>query len=305
MAPPTEAAEVDVLRRAAGLSEPFHVAPHLTLVPPVNVAEVDLPTVMVLLRRVAAAAHPVDLDVGPVATFLPETPTLHLTVGGADVDCLRSLRGHLRSGPFDRPDVWPFNPHVTICEHAEPALIDSGLVAFASFRQRWRVASVHLLEQRRHGPGHPMHGRAHWVPVREEPLGGATLVGRGGVELSLRTVGLVEPEVGCLLGIEPVRATDPFEAARTLLVVAEQPTERGTLLGAVAGRLGGSDVAELERVVVAAEHRNIGIGRQLVNRWCAEVAVRGARIVLASDLHDGTLQSLGFEAAGGVLLRRT
>ena len=42
IAPPVEAAEIDTLRRAVGLVEPFHVAPHVTLVPPVNVAEEDL-----------------------------------------------------------------------------------------------------------------------------------------------------------------------------------------------------------------------------------------------------------------------
>jgi len=302
MAPPTEAAEVDVLRRAAGLSEPFHVAPHLTLVPPINVAEVDLPIVMALLRRVAAAAHPVDLDVGPVATFLPETPTLHLTVGGADVDCLRSLRGHLRAGPFDRPDVWPFNPHVTICERADTALIDAGLRAFAGLRQRWTVTALHLLEQRRHGPDHPRHGQACWIPVREEPLGGPSVVGRGGVELVLRTVSTVEPDVAGLVEL-PASGSSRTTGPERIVVVAESPGDPRSLLGAAVGRWAeGATVADLDVVAVAAGRRGIGVGSQLLRSWVSAAASRGAEAVTAAQPHDdvigtGFLRAHGFEQA--------
>ncbi|RUP38197.1 MAG: hypothetical protein EKK60_10385, partial [Gordonia sp. (in: high G+C Gram-positive bacteria)] len=50
LAPPAEADVIDALRLGTGLSEPFHVAPHVTLVPPTNVAEADVPAVLGILR---------------------------------------------------------------------------------------------------------------------------------------------------------------------------------------------------------------------------------------------------------------
>ncbi len=288
-----------MLRRSVGVAEPFHVAPHLTLVPPVNVAAQDLPAVTALLRRVAGASHPFDLDVGPVATFLPETPTLHLAVDGADLDGLRSLRGHLRAGPFDRPDVWPFHPHVTICEQLDTALIEAGMRAFAGLRQRWSCCSLHLLEQHRHGPEHPRHGQACWVPVREEPLGGPLVVGRGGVELVLRTVSMVEPAAADLLG---VTATVPGAAGRAqhIVVVAEQPDEPDRVLGVAAGRLPpGASVVELDRVSVVADRRREGIAGQVLRAWVSAAATRGAAaavVAAATDAADAAfLVSQGFE----------
>lgn len=301
LAPPREAAEVEVLRRAVGLAEPFHVPPHLTLVPPVNVGDDDLPAALAVLRRVATSSDPLQLDVGPVDTFRPETPTLHLAVGGPDLDLLRSLRGHLRSGPFDRPDVWPFQPHVTISEHAEDATIDAGLVAFAALRQRWELTALHLLEQHRYGPDHPLHGGAHWVPVREEPFGRPSVVGRGGPEVVLRTVGTVEPGVARLLDVDP----EPPPVSPTtapLVVVAERSTDPSVLGGAL-GRIGSGAVAELRRVVVGAAHRRQGIGRHVLARFCAAAAERGACLVVATDGCRGFLQACGFGHAGDVLVR--
>lgn len=304
LAPPAEAAAIDVLRQAAGVAEPFSVAPHLTLVPPVNVPEADLPAVEATLRRVAAAARPVSLTVGPAATFLPETPTLHLAVGGPDLDALRSLRGHLRAGPFDRPDVWPFHPHVTICEHASVELIQAGLVAFAGLRRRWQIDSLHLLEQHRHGPDHPQHGRAHWVPIREEPLGGAVVVGRGGVELSLRTVGCVEPTVAALVGIDPLPPPIRPDPPRPLVVVAEADDGCHGLIGAAVGHTDAGAVAALDHLVVVQPNRRLGVGRQLVSAWCSAAARRGAELVVATDRFGDAAASLGFVATSGVLLRR-
>lgn len=305
LAPRPQAAEVNVLRRAVGLAEPFPVAPHLTLVPPVNVAEADLPAVREVLRRVATATNPLELEVGPVATFLPETPTLHLAVGGSDLSALRSLRGHLRCGPFDRPDVWPFHPHVTIVEHAGPELIEAGLVAFASMRQHWSVGALHLLEQRRHGPGHPLHGGAYWVPVREEPFGGPCIVGRGGAELVLRTAGVVEPDVACIAGVD--MAASPTPGAPTPLVVVAEDGEDagavGAVLGAAIGSIGSGRVAELQHVTVSTGRRRMGVGRHLVAEWCSQAAHRGAVAAVAPEHADGFLGSLGFRPASGLLLR--
>ncbi len=307
LAPPSEAAEVDVLRRAVGVPEPFHVPPHVTLIPPINVAAADVDDVCSVLRRSAGAARPVRLDVGPATSFRPETPTLHLAVTGPDMDAVRALRGDLRSGPLDRPDVWPFHPHVTICEHAEPSVIDAGLVAMAGYRRSWVVSSVHLLEQRRGDPAHGDHGRAPWVPVHEEPLGPVGVVGRGGFEVALRAVTMVEAPVAELLGRDAT-APPARPGPRPVVVVAESAHDRDDLLGAATGVVPrGSDVARLDRIVVAAEHRGLGVAGHLFRAWCSAAAGDGAHMVLAAEPPDEGagrfLTHLGFDRTGGRWIR--
>jgi len=293
LAPPGDAAEIDALRRSVGVAEPFHVAPHVTIVPPTNVADAGVDDVLRSLRRVAASNQPVELEIGPAASFRPETPTLHLAVSGPDIDVLRSMRGHLRTGPLDRPETWPFHPHATIAEAADDDMIDAGLIVLRGFRQRWSVPALHLLEQRRGDAADGVHGRARWVPIREEPLGGPVISGRGGVELSVRMVSMLEPPAAELLGVE---ATAPrvVPGPTSIVAVAEAPDVPGTVLAAVSGHLPeGSAVAVLERIAVAADQRGQGIGGRVLSRWCRHVAQQGAVQVAATLTDDESEGALG------------
>ena len=73
LSPDAVAAEVDGLRRACGDGAIDRVPPHITLVPPVNVREDDVPAAVAVLRSAAARAAPLELTIGPVATFAPPT----------------------------------------------------------------------------------------------------------------------------------------------------------------------------------------------------------------------------------------
>ena len=83
LVPPPVAVEVDGLRRALGDPSRRRIPPHLTLVPPVNVREEDLGAALDVLRRAARAVPPLDLRLGPAATFHPVNPVVYLAVGGA------------------------------------------------------------------------------------------------------------------------------------------------------------------------------------------------------------------------------
>jgi GNAT superfamily N-acetyltransferase len=249
---------------------------------------------------------PFELSVGPAATFAPASPTVHLAVGGAgdDVEQLDGLRRHLRSGPLDRPDVWPFVPHVTLAEGWPPERIDGVVAALAGVAARWSVTAVHLLTQHRDPAG-----TRSWVPVAEEPLGGPAVVGRGGVELVLRGVGMVEEGPAACCGLGSVPPPTAAASPTPWTVVAEPPGEPGTVLGAAVGRLSG-EVAHLDALAVDAGHRGMGVGAQLLARWCSDAAAHGARTALAeseSDVDGPRARFLlrhGFTAVGGVLIRR-
>ena len=87
--PPPIAHEVDGLRRALGDGFLGRVAPHVTLIPPVNVREDDLSAALAVVRGAAASTGPLTLELGPVETFLPVNPVVYLAVG--------------RPEPADRP----------------------------------------------------------------------------------------------------------------------------------------------------------------------------------------------------------
>lgn len=307
---------MQTLRRAVDDPRRDDLPPHLTLVPPINLGDDAYRSARALLRSVAASSSAFELQVGPAGSFAPATPTLHLELQG-DTESLASLRARVRTGPFDRDDLWPFHPHVTL---REEQLDPEPTVAAEVLRGTlgpWRVDRLHLLEQRRDDDG-----RRRWVPVAEEPFGPAVVVGRGGVELELRCTTMIDETAVELLGGEgPV--VDPFGS--DLVVVATEPRSLpdAAPLGLAVGRLTGTAlagtalastaqagtdrVAHLRTVTVDGSARRQGIGRQLLRRWCHEAAARGAGVVLTpvgGDELDDLLAAEGFVQVGMTHVRQ-
>src|SRR5687767_4081710 len=118
LVPQPLATEIDGIRRALGDGARERISPHITLVPPVNVAERDLPRAFALVRSAAATVAPLALRLGPVATFAPVNPVAYLRVGGAPpvLDALERLRTSCLQGPLARTSDHDFVPHVTVAD---------------------------------------------------------------------------------------------------------------------------------------------------------------------------------------------
>ena len=84
--PPPFDREVDALRRACDDGGLGRIPAHCTLVPPVNVREDALDDALRVLRQAAAATSPFAVQLGPPASFLPDNPTLYLSVSGPGFD---------------------------------------------------------------------------------------------------------------------------------------------------------------------------------------------------------------------------
>ena len=111
----------------------------------------------------AAAADqtpPLDLRIGPAATFHPVNPVVYLQVGGAE-DALAALRDRVLVPPLERPITHPFVPHVTVADDMDPARIPAAVAALADYVADVRIDSVHLLEEGR--------GRV-WRPIADVVL---------------------------------------------------------------------------------------------------------------------------------------
>jgi len=185
--------EIDGLRRALGSGSLGRIPPHVTLVPPVNVPSHRLGTALSVLRRAAATCRgPLRLTLGPVATFAPANPVLHLPVGG-DLEGLRELRAAVFVPPLARTPTWAWVPHVTVAEEAEPGRIATAVAALDRYAVTVSIDRVVLLVER----SDPGEGR-RWRPLADAALGPASVVGRGGLPLELVRGRVVDPEAAAL-----------------------------------------------------------------------------------------------------------
>lgn len=158
--PPPVTTEVDGLRRALGDGALGRIPPHLTLVPPVNVAAGAMADAVVVLREAAKATRPLDLRLGPATTFDPVTPVVYLQVAG-EVEALRALRDRVFTPPLSRSLTHSFVPHVTVADDMDPDRIPAAVAALADYVADVRIDALHLLEQGR--------GRV-WRPIAEAPF---------------------------------------------------------------------------------------------------------------------------------------
>jgi 2'-5' RNA ligase len=259
--------EIDGLRRALDDSHHGQVPPHLTLVPPVNVRTDALPDALRVLRDAAAAmagAAPLELVLGPPASFRPATDTLFLEVSGSEaaVSSLMRLRDAVFVPPLERPLEWPFVPHVTLSEGIDLERIDGAVSVLAGYAVTASFERVHLLEEQRNAEGHRT-----WVPIADAPFARPAVVGRGGIEIELSTSLLVDPEVAAFAAaIEPEQPPPSAPAGAAPLVVT--PRRRGEVVGVARGWVRDDD-REIEWVVVDDQLRGQGIARQLALAFAA------------------------------------
>jgi 2'-5' RNA ligase len=158
--PPEIATAIDALRAALGDRQLTRIPAHITLVPPVNVAAVDVDAVLDVLRSAAKRTRPFGLHLGPPTTFLPDTPTLYLTVDG-DLDALDALRTAVFVDPLARPLTWPFVAHLTLLDEAEEPRIRAAIDALANASYDFHVREITLLEEQ---AGHV------WRPIASFPF---------------------------------------------------------------------------------------------------------------------------------------
>jgi 2'-5' RNA ligase/GNAT superfamily N-acetyltransferase len=268
--PPVDDA-VDGLRRALGDPSIGRVAAHLTLVPPVNVGAGQLPAALAAVRAAAAGqAGPLELTLGPPATFLPTNPVLYLDVGG-DLDALRRLRDAVFVPPLRRALSWPWVPHVTLADSASEARIAAALAALDRFAVVTSVACVTVLEEHR--------GRV-WRPLADAALGPPAVIGRGGLAVEITRGRVPDPEVHHLI---KAAAADPGSALTARAEagpwwhpvgppIVLSARREGQVAGAgVAWR---SDAGGQVAVTVAPGARRQGIGGMVLAHL--EAAVRAA-----------------------------
>jgi 2'-5' RNA ligase len=213
--PAPAATEIDGLRRALGDRGLATVVPHITLVPPVNVAVDRVPQVLADIRAVAASTLPITLQVGPPETFSPVSPVVYLRVAGEQVAAVQAVREALCTGALARPAVHEFVPHVTITEDCPPDRIDAAVEALQDYTVDVRIDRLHVLRDRAPGP-------RRWNPVADMVFEPPLVVGTGGLPLEVTVAALADPEVALVFDD---RAVDVPVGAEPIVVVARRERE--------------------------------------------------------------------------------
>jgi 2'-5' RNA ligase len=285
LVPQPIATEIDGLRRGLGDGALGRIPPHLTLVPPVNVREEEVPAAIAVLRAAASARGALSVRLGPAATFHPVNPVVYLAVDSEEVVAVRDA---VFVPPLERPLTWPFHPHVTLADEvASVERIDAAVTALADYVVDVTFEGIALLEE---GEGRT------WSPIAEIPFERPSVVGRGGgLEVSLWRSSALDDEAA--------RWTEREWAAYSLVDygVAEEDVpfaitarRSGEIVGTATGasRLG---ELYLARLIVAPSERRTGVGSQLLaaveslaaERGCTRLTLRTQAAGPARALYEG------------------
>lgn len=155
------ASELQDYRTSVGDTTATQIPTHITLIPPAEVAEEELPAVSEHLAGVAATVEPFDIHLRGTGTFRPVSPVVFVTVAEGISGC-EVLADAVRRGPLAVELHYPYHPHVTIAHHLDDPTLDRAFEELATFECRFAVDAFSLY----------VHDRdAGWQPTHEYGLG--------------------------------------------------------------------------------------------------------------------------------------
>lgn len=142
------ASQIRQVRSAAGDPLARTIVPHITLVPPVLVANDDVAALLGHVRSVARRGAPFVVEVAGAQTFRPVSPVVYLEVTRG-AQALGDLHDDLRraGGPLAGPLRFPFHPHVTLAHDVDDDALNQAASAGDAIRGTFLAQriSVHRL----------------------------------------------------------------------------------------------------------------------------------------------------------------
>ncbi|MCO7218795.1 2'-5' RNA ligase family protein [Klenkia sp. PcliD-1-E] len=138
------------------------VPPHVTLLPPTEVAVADRPLIAAHLAGVARSHPPFEIHLRGTGTFRPVSEVVFVTVARGILDCER-IATDVRTGPLARPLSFPYHPHVTVAHDVPTDALDMAAAELADLAATFPVEHFTEFEQQ---PG------GAWSVARRYPLTG-------------------------------------------------------------------------------------------------------------------------------------
>jgi 2'-5' RNA ligase len=140
------------------------VPPHVTLLPPTEVAAGDRTLISAHLAEVARCHPPFDMHLSGTGTFRPVSDVVFVTVARGIGNC-ELLSNDVRRGPLARSLTFPYHPHVTVAHDVPEDMLELAYTGLTDLSAEFRVTAFTEFEQT---PG------GAWAVAREYPLTGPT-----------------------------------------------------------------------------------------------------------------------------------
>jgi 2'-5' RNA ligase len=154
------ATELQDYRTSVGDTTATMIPTHITLVPPTDVDEGDLPQVEKHLEEVAAGVEAFCIHLRGTGTFRPVSPVVFVSVVEGISQC-EQLAAAVRSGPLAVDLQFPYHPHVTIAHHLPDQALDRAFDELQDFDSVFDADEFHLyVHDERRG----------WQATRDFPL---------------------------------------------------------------------------------------------------------------------------------------
>ncbi|MPY58162.1 2'-5' RNA ligase family protein [Streptomyces spongiae] len=140
---------------------------HVTLLPPTEVDDSELPAIEDHLTDVAAAGRPFLMRLSGTGTFRPLSPVVFVQVIDGTEACTW-LQKQVRdaSGPVARELAFPYHPHVTVAHGIPDEAMDRAYEELSEFEAEWPCTGFALYEQGADGV---------WRKLREFAFGGSVV----------------------------------------------------------------------------------------------------------------------------------
>ncbi len=147
-------------RTAAGDAMATQIPTHITLIPPVEVADGDLEAVHEHLAQVAFNVASFVVHLRGTGTFRPISPVVFVALAEGIAGC-ELLAEALHQGPLDVPLEFPYHPHVTVAHHLTDEALDRAFEELEDFECVFDATAFDLYV-------HDL--RAGWQPTHQYAL---------------------------------------------------------------------------------------------------------------------------------------
>ena len=138
------------------------VPPHVTLLPPTQVAAGTRPAISAHLAAVAREHPPFVMHLSGTGTFQPVSDVVFVAVARGIGNC-ELLAESVRTGPLERSLSFPYHPHVTVAHDVPADMLELAYSGLSDLSAEFRVEHFTEFEQTSGGA---------WTVAREYPLTG-------------------------------------------------------------------------------------------------------------------------------------
>jgi 2'-5' RNA ligase len=139
------AGELQRLRASFGDPKAELIPAHVTLLPPTEIADDEVPQIHHHLECVAASLRPFAMMLRSTGTFRPVSPVVFVQVAGGISQC-EQIEQAIRTGPLERDVPFYYHPHVTVAHHVDDTAMDRAFHELASYECSFEVGAFQLYE---------------------------------------------------------------------------------------------------------------------------------------------------------------